>query len=87
MPTTPKAEGAVAAQKPLEALIDEVHARGLRINNLFQIAAGWQSNLTDGHEFYEFGVGSTAAAALTEAIAKAHGSPRARETERSVSRP
>ncbi len=55
----------------LEALIEAAHARGLRINNLYQFENGWRANVNDGKQFYEFGDGKTAAAALQAALEKA----------------
>ena len=55
----------------LEALIEATHARGLRINNLYQFEDGWRANVADGKQFYEFGDGKTAAEALQAALAKA----------------
>ena len=55
----------------LEDLIAEVNGRGLRINNLFQLEnGGWQSNITDGERFWEFGRGDTPTAALLAAMQK-----------------
>lgn len=56
----------------LEALLAEVNARGLRVNNLFQRRDWtWQANVTDGAKFHEFGLGATAAEALGRALDKA----------------
>lgn len=55
----------------LEELIEAAHTRGLRINNLFQLENGWRANVNDGKQFYEFGDGETAAAALQAALEKA----------------
>lgn len=55
----------------VEALITIAHARGLRINNLFEIADGWRANLTDGRLFYEFGEGASPSAALQAALERA----------------
>jgi hypothetical protein len=55
----------------LEDLIEVAHARGLRINNLYQFEDGWRANVNYGKEFYEFGKGKTAAEALRAALEKA----------------
>ena len=56
----------------LEQQIAVVNAAGYRVNNLFQHpVAGWQANLTNGTDFWEFGHGATPAAALAEAMEKA----------------
>jgi hypothetical protein len=38
-----------------EALIEPAHARGLRINNLYQVEDGWRADVNDRKQFYEFG--------------------------------
>jgi hypothetical protein len=55
----------------LEELIEAAHARGLRINNLYQFENGWRANVNDRKQFYEFGEGETAAEALRAALEKA----------------
>jgi hypothetical protein len=60
-----------AAKDPLLRLIEDVNAKGLRINNLFQLGEGWRANLWDGQQFYEFGDGVTALEALSAALARA----------------
>ena len=41
----------------LEEMIEAAHARGPRINNLFQVENGWRANVHGGKQFYEFGEG------------------------------
>jgi len=66
--------GRKPAEQPaesLEDLIDEVRARRLHVNNLFQIDDHWPANPTDGHEYYNFAEGKTAAEALKAGLEKA----------------
>ena len=54
----------------IDELVAAVHARGCRVNNLFEHPlGGWQANVCDGRECYEFGRGET----MTAALAQAHG--------------
>lgn len=57
----------------LESLIAEARARGLRVNNLFQLDDGmWQANLRDVKgTYFNFGEGPTPEIALNNALAKA----------------
>lgn len=53
----------------VDALIQEVAERHLRLNNLFQLMDGrWQANITDGEKFWEFGRGDSAVEALQAAL-------------------
>ncbi|WP_137390868.1 hypothetical protein [Rhodoligotrophos defluvii] len=59
----------------IEQLIDEAHARGLRVNNIFEFKDGWRSNVRRGEAGMEFGDGATAAESLANAILKAAPEP------------
>lgn len=53
----------------VDAMLELVRLRGLRLNNLFQLFDGrWQANVTDGEKYWEFGRGDTADAALQAAL-------------------
>jgi len=53
----------------LEPLLDEIHDRGYRLSNLFQLDSGlWQANLRSATHYTDFGRGHTPEAALSEAI-------------------
>lgn len=55
----------------VDELIAEVAAKGLRLNNLFQLhTGGWRANITDGERMWEFGNGSTPVEALQAALHK-----------------
>lgn len=56
----------------LLALISEANARGLWVNNLFQIgllSPAWRANLTDGINCWAFAIGTTPEEALALALA------------------
>lgn len=56
----------------VDAMLEIVRLRGLRLNNLFQIPDGpWQANLTDGISFWEFGRSDTPDGAIRAALYKA----------------
>jgi len=63
--------------KTLHDLIDEAHALGFRINNLFEqhTRHAWQANVREaddsGGRGFEFGLGATPEEALAIAIEKA----------------
>ena len=49
--------------------IAQVVVKGLKVNNLFQLATGgWQANVTDGTENSEFGKATTPDEALIAAL-------------------
>jgi hypothetical protein len=53
----------------VDELLLEISRRGLRLNNLFQLADGrWQANVTDGEKYWEFGRANTAIMALQAAL-------------------
>lgn len=52
----------------LETLIAEANARGLQVNNLFQLGGGWRANVGDGDRCFEFGDGVSACEALSAAL-------------------
>jgi hypothetical protein len=58
------------SSESLEDLIEAVRTRRLRVNNLFQIGDHWRANLTDGHEYWDFAEGKSAAEALKAALEK-----------------
>lgn len=54
-----------------QAVVDTVAARGLLVNNCFQLSSSrWRANVTDGNKCWEFGDGVSPAAALEAALAK-----------------
>lgn len=56
----------------VDALLEVVRQRGLRLNNLFQLEDGrWQANVTDGLKYWEFGRGDSAEEALRAALLSA----------------
>lgn len=58
----------------LERLIEQAAARGLLVNNLFQLDSGlWQANLRCASGAFEWGRGASAPEALASALAAAAG--------------
>jgi predicted RNase H-like HicB family nuclease len=56
----------------VEALIKEVHAQQLRVNNIFELDNGrWRANLRRERDCFSFGDGDTPAEALRAALADA----------------
>lgn len=56
----------------VDALLEVVRQRGLRLANLFQLplehGGSWQANVTDGERHWEFGRADTPEAALRTAL-------------------
>jgi len=60
----------------VDAMIAVVQARGLRLNNLFQLESGiWQANVTDGTSYWEFGRADDPENAIKAALHMAATSP------------
>ena len=56
-------------QMSVDALHEVVRIRGFRLSNLFQLEDGlWQANVSNGHNFWEFGRGDTPDEALMAAL-------------------
>lgn len=43
----------------IDDLVEKAHAKGLHVNNLFEIGGRWRANVTDKTRFFEFGEGRT----------------------------
>jgi hypothetical protein len=55
----------------VEALIEQAHARSLRVLNLFELHTGqWQANFERENTCFNFGRGDTPVEALTVALAE-----------------
>lgn len=57
--------------------IAAVKARGLHLSNLYEAGEQWRANVTrGGNEFWDFGIGSTPAGAIEDALARIDNPPK-----------